>query len=543
MDSKGDPDQRIAACSAQLANPLQFGWTCNSFVQGQLQTKPCDEKGLSGIRGLLFNARGSAYKKKGDLKSAIADFQQAVASARFAGESRPGFERNLQQAQAESAEYDQQYDQFVQQWRGCFSSAESATEANRNILMCDFALSFPRIVPVDRDKLIQQRATLEGIKAQLQQQQQQRPPQGQPVRGDEAPVTEVTEGPESGAGGRDFGWLGPVFRFIQVNLVFGWTAAVVVTGLFIWLFVSVASSTPVPILKHRAVIVGWITIPAVLAGVLFFWGPFLTSFVPYFYFELFISIFCIIWTDVFTALVVGGIIKQRFSERPPPAAPSLPFVALAFTALTFAAALLFVNYGHVVEPVSCTGDDPFPNLCWFQKRDGFYFATLVLICVIVCGVMLPADSNLVFAYERVNRWVRSCFADWAAGWREGRRRREEAGAVKTGSRGTTAGAEPARPDSSPSRSPESTEEQSTAPNPASSGSHAMRSNAPCTVDVIPTEAFSIGSLAMSKLETTNTAEPAMADRDPAAAPTDSGEQRDTVLSELEELARSLSQRT
>jgi hypothetical protein len=419
MDSNANPDKRIAACSEQIANPLGFRWTCNHFVQGQLQTKPCDERGVSGIRGLLYNSRGLAYKAKGDLKSAITDFQQAVASAQFAGENRPNFERNLKEAQVKS-DYDREYDQFVQQWQACFSGAASVEEANRNILMCNFAVSFPRIVPVDRDKLIQQRAALEGIKqAQLQQQRQA---QEVPVRRDETPVVETSEIPVSSAGGWYLGWMGPLFRFIQANTIFAWTAGIVATGLLIWLFVSIISSTPTPILKHRAVVVGWMAIPAAIAGALYYSGRFSNG-------ELYAQSFLVTWTDAFAALACGGIIRQRVLKTSAPAIPSLPFVALAFAALTFAAFLLFVDYGHVLETAVCKGYDPFPSRCWFDKRNGFFFGSFVLICLVLCGVVLPAGSNFIVIYDRLRTWVRRNIAGRSDDWHEGKKKAAEARAA------------------------------------------------------------------------------------------------------------------
>jgi hypothetical protein len=398
MDTKGEPDQRIAACSAQIANPLQFGWTCNSSVQGQLQTKPCDEKGLSGIRGLLFNARGLAYKAKGDLKSAIADFQQAVASARFAGETRSAFDRNLQQALAESAQYDQQYAQFVQQWQSCFSGASSVDEADRNIRMCDQALSYQRIVPVDRDKLIQQRATLERIKqVQLQPPQQQRPP-ALVVFGPGG-VVPVVETPDT-VGHWDFSWIGVVVRYAQVTLIFSWAAAVVVAVLPFWVFISFAS-TPIPVLKQRGLIAAWVGIPALMAGAVYLLAPKVMW--PL---QIRTIIFFVIWTDVFAALTIGQIVRQRYLKRPMAPVLSLPFVTLAVTVVMFAAAWLYMEYG-AFRPPECTGDAPFSDICWHLNREGLYLASFALILVAACGVVVPANSTLVLAYERLAAWVRS----------------------------------------------------------------------------------------------------------------------------------------
>jgi hypothetical protein len=404
MDSNANPDERIAACSAQLANPLGFGWTCNHLVQGQLQTKPCDEKGLSGIRGLLFNARGSAYKAKRDLKSAIADFQQAVASARFAGESRPNFERNLQQAQAESAgsaEYDRQYDQFVQQWHGCFSGAESVTEANRNILMCDFALSYQRIAPVDRDKLIQQRATLDGIKqAQLRQQEQQRQPQELPDPGEVTPAADTTEINLS------FGWLVGFFRWLQVAMIFGGAAGVVVATLFIWILVSAASSTPIPVLKQRAVIAAWVAVPAAVGGALYMWTPAYRGALGWW-----VIGFLVLWTDVVAGLAIGGMARQRFLKREAAGVRSLPLVAVACTLVTLVAIELFIEHGFPGPSPNCESGPSLFSLCWFSRREGFLVGVLALALIATCGVVLPADSNIVLAYERLAARVRSSFAD------------------------------------------------------------------------------------------------------------------------------------
>jgi hypothetical protein len=221
----------------------------------------------------------------------------------------------VEKGQADVAVYAQYDGRFAEYDKACFSNPASVSEADRNILMCDQALSNPRLFTLDREMLIERRAELERIKQSLLE--QQRRTQELPHPGSVAPKLEVTETPPSGDGGwGDGSWvlafLGPVFRFVQVNTIFGWTAGVVVTGLFIWLLVSIASSTPAAILKQRAVIVGWVAIPALIAGALFYWGHLSNG-------ELYVSSFLVTWTAVFSALTVGGVIREYVTVcRVPP---------------------------------------------------------------------------------------------------------------------------------------------------------------------------------------------------------------------------------
>ena len=222
-------------------------------------------------------------------------------------------------------------------------------------------------------------------------------------------VTEIydsTPGPETS----DLGWAGlgvalaviaVIARYAQVALIFNWTAGITVAALFLLVSASLASTTPLSVLKQRAAIAGWIALPAAVGGAFYFWGP---KPMPGIGISLLIA--SILWTDVFAALALGSIIRQHFWGRAAPAVTSLPLAVAACTAVTFVLAWAFINYGTPLRISGCKEDVPFADPCWHLSREGVYVAILLLLLVCVGGILLPAKSNLVLVYEGLQRWIR-----------------------------------------------------------------------------------------------------------------------------------------
>src|SRR6266566_5400115 len=119
-----DLDARIAACTAEIENPYAFGWFNMDIATGQEnRSEP-----PNGIRGLLYNSRGAAWKEKGDLRRAIADFEEAVRFAQLAGQNRPNFVRNLNEARAAAQIEDRQNQLRAQQMAEFSASYEACRE-------------------------------------------------------------------------------------------------------------------------------------------------------------------------------------------------------------------------------------------------------------------------------------------------------------------------------------------------------------------------------------------------------------------------------
>jgi hypothetical protein len=210
--------------------------------------------------------------------------------------------------------------------------------------------------------------------------------------------------------GADWGWQGPLRPVLQVFDSIRWTARAVTLILFAGLIFSLISSASPKLLSRRAIIFAWIALPSIPCFVitLFSW-----------HFEnLLVNaliLFSLLWTDVFAAMGIG------FSIRPPTEAflfeksrglsvLSLPLTVLIVTLLSFAVILLLLQYGSFVAPSSCLPPPYSPpvSTCGFFQYQGFYYTVLVLGAVLICGVILPANSNLIRGYvwltDRVGRF-------------------------------------------------------------------------------------------------------------------------------------------
>jgi hypothetical protein len=213
-------------------------------------------------------------------------------------------------------------------------------------------------------------------------------------------VTVVCDGIQGSTGDPETIWvpstfLPQMFRFSQVALVFGWTAAVVVMLVLLWFFISLVSSMPISVVKHRAVIAAWVAVPALIAGGLYRWTA-----APVSMAQSYLVIIPALWTGVFTALGIGQVIRRRHFNKLATPIQSLPFVALAFTIVTVGVAWLFIQYVYLPTPPVCTGYEPVFSGCWHLRWQGLYIAALMLIALVGCGIFIPPTSNLILAYDR-----------------------------------------------------------------------------------------------------------------------------------------------
>ena len=59
-------------------------------------------------------------------------------------------------------------------------------------------------------------------------------------------------------------FLPPFWRGLQVVGGSAYLTALILVGLFLWVFASVISSTPIDVLKRRVVISAWVVLPSAL---------------------------------------------------------------------------------------------------------------------------------------------------------------------------------------------------------------------------------------------------------------------------------------
>jgi hypothetical protein len=203
----------------------------------------------------------------------------------------------------------------------------------------------------------------------------------------------------------DLGFLAdPGFwRLGQVETSAVAAATTIVLALLLWMIVSFVSAVPLDVLKRRAVIFAWIALPSapVVLTRLFIDTYLLPGGA--------IGIIPIMWTDVFTALAIGAALKRLlFPASKAPEIRSLPLAALVFCVLTSGALLLFIEHGIVRHFITCEDRSlPFSlfSECDLLIREGFYCTVFATCMLIVCGIALSPDSNLIRAYNmlRVTR--------------------------------------------------------------------------------------------------------------------------------------------
>ena len=162
--------------------------------------------------------------------------------------------------------------------------------------------------------------------------------------------------------------------------------ALILIALFLWVFASVISSTPIDLLKRRVVVSAWVVLPSVLAYTL--WLPIpdnLPMFMP--------ATTIPLWTEVFAALLVGGVLRRSyFSRSQSPDSLSLPLATFVFTIITAVTLYLFIEYGTFQKPSNCKLD-PHPSdfsVCGYFEYEGLYFGSALVLILVFIGIALPA---------------------------------------------------------------------------------------------------------------------------------------------------------
>ena len=127
----------------------------------------------------------------------------------------------------------------------------------------------------------------------------------------------------------------------------------------------------------------------------------------------------LVWGNVFSALILGGRVRQRLSTKwKAPKALALPFATLGFTIIVTLLLRLYIDRG-LPWTLECDSP-PYPLLsaCGVQGNSNLLICAAAIMVIVICGVVLPADFNLVVAYDRLVAFTRTSLARSRARRRE-----------------------------------------------------------------------------------------------------------------------------
>jgi hypothetical protein len=189
-------------------------------------------------------------------------------------------------------------------------------------------------------------------------------------------------------------------EFWKALQLFGGATAIAlwISGvLVLWVLISAISATPPATVRWRAVLSAWIIVPLIPAVVSWFFE------VPFGISKSDLYLGTSLWTDVFAALAIGIGCKRVFVKQlNSPNLLSLPVTTFVFTVISYGVARAVVRFGTFEEPTQCIGD-PHPafSVCGYFQNEGSYALATILIVMIICGAVLPKNSNLI----RANDWM------------------------------------------------------------------------------------------------------------------------------------------
>jgi hypothetical protein len=221
-------------------------------------------------------------------------------------------------------------------------------------------------------------------------------------------ATPIPEAANSGFASPDFDWvnfLGPWLNWLPILVISGTAAAITLLPLVLPLLASVVSSAPPDVLKRRALSFVWIGLPAAIALIALLAGR-LERFSNT---QLLASAAALQWTQMFAALLIGGALRRRLYNKPAPHPLSLPLATLIVTVAATAALYVCVRHDLLSIPVDCPKESDFHlTFCGVFSHLAPYFAVIaaVWLIILLCGVALPAESNLIRANDRLKALVR-----------------------------------------------------------------------------------------------------------------------------------------
>ncbi|HLH96799.1 MAG TPA: hypothetical protein VKW08_16940 [Xanthobacteraceae bacterium] len=194
----------------------------------------------------------------------------------------------------------------------------------------------------------------------------------------------------------NFDLLGPEFFWtIQIAGGATYAAAGITAFLLFRLLLSLVSATPLDLLKRRAAVfavIGLPSVPPLIAyqyDLIYFVGSFML-----------LAKVLLAWTDAFAALAIGVSLQQVLSRRSRvPNILALPFVASICVPVCLILAELAPTYFTFPLPSACEPRPyPFFSTCGYFRYEGFYALGALFILVIVCGLLLSPNSNIIRGY-------------------------------------------------------------------------------------------------------------------------------------------------
>jgi hypothetical protein len=189
----------------------------------------------------------------------------------------------------------------------------------------------------------------------------------------------------------------PFSRGFKISIFSAGLAGLIVSIRLLWTFASFFSTTPTAVVKRKVAVTAWICTPAAVTFLLWLSFPGVLGKVTFFHLAL-----LFLWTNVFAALSIGGTLRRLLLPRSrTPDTLSLPLATLTFAIFTAPAIYLFIEYGLFANPGKCASPSPLFSPCDLYERQEEYFGLAVLLLLTLVGVALPANSNLILAYDRL----------------------------------------------------------------------------------------------------------------------------------------------
>jgi hypothetical protein len=225
--------------------------------------------------------------------------------------------------------------------------------------------------------------------------------------------------------GQFFAFMGRYWMVLYALAIF----AGAVTSVFtLRLAITIISSAPEKRLKEEVLIYAWIVIPAAVTLIVYSTKWYDTRLSAMF------GMFALLaWSDTFGALIMGGRLRKLIAASwTAPAPISLLFATVAFSSIITVILVLFWFCDDLW--LSSCNSTPYSlfSVCGLLRWQGVYLVAALLILLIACGAVMPADSNLVRANSRLATFFRIAFANYRA---KRRKRRDEARRAFTDSTG------------------------------------------------------------------------------------------------------------
>ena len=192
------------------------------------------------------------------------------------------------------------------------------------------------------------------------------------------------------------------YRGYRVAVASMFFAIFVVSVLLLWILASIFLATSARAFKRKLAISAWIGGPTVIFFMVWIPFPYLFGTTDFF----FPVSLMFLWTNVFAPLSIGVTLRRRLFPRSPSPDPlSLPLATLAFAIPTAGAIYLLIEFGIFANPGNCAIPDPVFTACGLYEQEEPILGAAVLLLLTIFGALLPANSNVVLAYDRMHAFL------------------------------------------------------------------------------------------------------------------------------------------